>query len=129
MFKKIFFKKTETKHIKALDILLSELLINELPNYKKTLDISTFDGIGIGPKINGIAISRRFDSKVFKESNFEKLQSFDLEGISIWNRNLKKYVTIKLGFHLSSLSIIYTNHPNLLRNELTHFYHLLHFEN
>jgi len=114
---KLFYRETLKEHIEIFDIMLADLLAEDYPMYKKTIELSIFDGIGFIPEPKSLAISRRFDSKVHKSIDWSLTNDFDLTGIHLWHRNLKRYIPIRLRFHMDSLSQIFTNNPSNFRQE------------
>ncbi|MFS4446769.1 hypothetical protein [Maribacter sp. 2307UL18-2] len=107
----IFNRKTKQKHIQQFEYNIAELLKSELPQLKKALDMSKIEGIYFAHKPKGISIIHSYSEKDFAEINRNGKSSFVLNGISVWNKELKSFEAISLSYLNNTISWFAVQNP------------------
>jgi len=107
----IFIRKTKKKHIEQFEIKIADLLESEMPQLKKAMTLSKPMHISFMHKPKGIFMGRGYGPKAFEEINRNHKTSFNLTGISVWNRKAENYQPIKLNYHHDTLTKIEIENP------------------
>ena len=98
-------RNTTKKHLEQFEIEIAELLSNEFPEFKKTIEKSKLYGINFMEKPQGIYLTRGYKPIVYEEIKRNHDKSFDLIGILVYEKKTKKYIPIKLNYLYNSLSL------------------------
>lgn len=104
-------RNTTKKHLEQFEIEIAELLSNEFPEFKKTIEKSKLYGINFMEKPQGIYLTRGYKPKVYEEIKRNHDKSFDLIGILVYEKKTKKYIPIKLNYLYNSLAKIEIENP------------------
>lgn len=107
----IFNRKTKKKHIEQFEIKIIELLESELPQLRKAFGISKLRHISFIEKPKCIFVARSYVPKSFEEINRNHKTSFNLNGISVWNRKTETFELIKLNYYYDALTQIEIDNP------------------
>ena len=107
----IFNRKTKKKHIEQFGLKIAELLEPELPQIKTAIGLSKIYGISFINEPKGIYISRGYKSKEFELINRDHRTSFNLYGVSVFNRKENSYQAIKLYYQSDGLTKIEIEKP------------------
>jgi len=107
----ILRRKTRKKHIEQFEIKIADLLESEMPQLKKAMTLSKLMHISFMHKPKGIFMERGYGPKAFEEINRNHKTSFNLTGISVWNRKTENYQPIKLNYHHDTLTKIEIENP------------------
>lgn len=111
----IFNRKTKKKHIEQFEMKIIELLESEFPQLRKAIGISKLMHISFMENPKGIFVARGYGPKAFEKINQNHKTSFNLNGISIWNRKTEVFELLKLNYHHDTLTKIEIDNPQ-------HFY-------
>jgi hypothetical protein len=107
----IFTLKTRKKHIEQFALTIAELLEPEMPQLKKALTLAKVYEISFTKEPKGIYISKGFKPKEFEIINRYHKTSFNLRGISVFNRKEQLYQPIKLFYQSDDLTQIEVDNP------------------
>lgn len=107
----IFDFETKKKHIEQFENNVSEMLINDFPEFKKVLKISKLYGINFTTKPEGIHLTKGYKPKDFEELKKNYNIHFNLNGVYVFNNNLKTYIPIKLNYLNNALTNIEIDNP------------------
>ncbi|WP_166388031.1 hypothetical protein [Polaribacter sp. 11A2H] len=107
----IFNRKTKQKHIEQFGQKIAELLESELPQLKKAISLSKVYGINFVYNPKGIYVSRGYTPKNFEIINRNHKTSFNLTGISVFNKKENIYKPIKLYYQSDELTQIEIENP------------------
>ena len=107
----ILNRKTKKKHIEQFEIKIIELLETELPQLRKAFGISILRHISFIEKPKCIFVARSYVPKSLEEINRNHKTSFNLNGISVWNRKTETFELIKLNYYYDALTQIEIDNP------------------
>ncbi|MFD2588091.1 hypothetical protein ACFSQJ_14185 [Croceitalea marina] len=107
----IFNRKTKKKHIEQFGHKIAELLESEMPQIKAVIRLSKIYGISFMYEPKGIYISRGYKPKEFEIIKRNHKTSFNLSGISVWNKKENTFEPVKLYYQSDGLTKIEIDNP------------------
>lgn len=108
----IFNFKTTKKQIEIFETNVAEILKNNFPQIKDALELSLqLYSIKFSKKPSGIYLCRDYSAENYKKVLPEHKNNFDLYGLKIFNKKLRKFEDITLFFHNNFLILIEVSNP------------------
>jgi len=107
----IFRRKIQKKHIAKFEILVAKKLEQNFPEILIATKLSQPSEISFPENPPGIFISRFYSNSTFKTLNKNHRTYFHLDGISVFNKEKKKFIPIRLRYYHDTLTNIYVDEP------------------